>query len=78
MRCAKFGQGTNSYFIWMPVLAVKSLDSSTSALAGSQAAQHKRQLLLLGLRAEAHQRGRRERARRDRRLGLLGVILVSC
>src|SRR5262245_60351317 len=40
MRCAKFGQGTNSYFIWMPVLAVKSLDSSTSALAGSQAAQH--------------------------------------
>src|SRR5574341_2559754 len=40
MRCAKFGQGTNSYFIWMPVLAVKSFDSSTSALAGSQAAQH--------------------------------------
>src|SRR4029434_9884123 len=40
MRCAKFGQGTNSYFIWMPVLAVKSLDNSTSALAGSQAAQH--------------------------------------
>src|SRR6185369_3854818 len=40
MRCAKFGQGTNSYFIAMPVLAVKSFDSSTSALAGSQAAQH--------------------------------------
>ena len=40
MRCAKFGQGTNSYFIWMPVWAVKSFDSSTSALAGSQAAQH--------------------------------------
>src|SRR5208282_5887203 len=30
---------TNSNFIWMPVLAVKSLDSSTKALAGSQAAQ---------------------------------------
>ena len=40
MRCAKFGQGTNSYFIWMPVCAVKSFESSTSALAGSQAAQH--------------------------------------
>ena len=40
MRWAKFGQGTNSYFICTPVLAVKSLDNSTSALAGSQAAQH--------------------------------------
>jgi hypothetical protein len=40
MRCAKFGQGTNSYFICTPVWAVKSFDSSTSALAGSQAAQH--------------------------------------
>ena len=40
MRCAKFGHGTNSYFIWMPVCAVKSFDSSTRALAGSQAAQH--------------------------------------
>src|SRR4051794_10084498 len=40
MRSAKFGQGTNSNFMAMPVLAVKSFDSSTSALAGSQAAQH--------------------------------------
>ena len=40
MRCAKFGHGTNSYFICTPVWAVKSFDSSTSALAGSQAAQH--------------------------------------
>ena len=39
IRSAKFGQGTNSNFIWTPVLAVKSLDSSTRALAGSQAAQ---------------------------------------
>src|SRR4030095_16193563 len=38
-RSAKFGHGTNSNFIWMPVLAVKSLDNSTRALAGSQAAQ---------------------------------------
>ncbi len=41
MRSAKFGQGTNSNFIFTPVLAVKSLDSSTSAFAGSQAAQHR-------------------------------------
>ena len=38
-RSAKLVQGTNSNFIWMPVSAVKSLDSSASALAGSQAAQ---------------------------------------
>src|SRR5262245_36406373 len=41
MRSAKFGQGTNSNFMLILVWAVKSLDSSTSALAGSQAAQHK-------------------------------------
>ena len=41
MRSAKFGQGTNSNFIFTPLLAVKSFDSSTKALAGSQAAQHK-------------------------------------
>src|SRR5450432_463500 len=41
MRSAKFGQGTNSNFMLILVLAVKSLLSSTSALAGSQAAQHK-------------------------------------
>ena len=35
----KFGQGTNSKFIAMPLSAVKSLESSTSAFAGSQAAQ---------------------------------------
>jgi hypothetical protein len=40
MRSAKFGQGTNSNFIFTPVLAVKSFDSSTRAFAGSQAAQH--------------------------------------
>src|SRR6188768_2297198 len=39
MRSAKFGHGTNSNFIFTPLLAVKSFDSSTSALAGSQAAQ---------------------------------------
>src|SRR5258706_9525907 len=39
MRSAKFGQGTNSNFIAMPVLAVKSFESSTRALAGSHAAQ---------------------------------------
>src|SRR5262249_13757539 len=33
--------GTNSNFILMPDLAVKSLDSSTRALAGSQAAQQR-------------------------------------
>src|SRR5229473_1911735 len=41
MRSAKFGHGTNSNFMPTPLLAVKSFDSSTSALAGSQAAQHK-------------------------------------
>ena len=41
MRSAKFGQGTNSNFILMPVLVVKSFDNSTSAFAGSQAAQHR-------------------------------------
>jgi hypothetical protein len=40
MRSAKFGHGTNSNFMFTPVLAVKSLESSTRALAGSQAAQH--------------------------------------
>jgi hypothetical protein len=40
MRSAKFGQGTNSNFIFTPDFAVKSLLSSTRALAGSQAAQH--------------------------------------
>src|SRR5207237_10839722 len=40
-RSAKFGHGTKSNFMPMPVLAVKSFDSSTSALAGSQADQHK-------------------------------------
>src|SRR5260370_10575051 len=39
-RSAKLVQGTNSSFIWVPVLAVKSLESSTKAFAGSQAAQH--------------------------------------
>jgi hypothetical protein len=41
IRSAKFGQGTNSNFIWTPLFAVNSFDSSTSAFAGSQAAQHK-------------------------------------
>src|ERR1700682_1919712 len=41
MRSAKLGQGTNSNFIAMPVLAVKSLESSTNALAGSHAAQQR-------------------------------------
>jgi len=40
MRSAKLGQGTNSNFMATPVLVVKSFDSSTSALAGSHAAQH--------------------------------------
>src|SRR5215475_4525877 len=40
MRSAKFGHGTNSNFMLTLVCAVKSLLSSTSALAGSQAAQH--------------------------------------
>src|SRR5438105_4088292 len=40
-RSAKLVQGTNSNFIAMPVLAVKSLESSTSALAGSHAAQQR-------------------------------------
>ena len=35
------GQGTNSNFMVIPVCFSKSFDSSTSALAGSQAAQHK-------------------------------------
>src|SRR6478735_3883112 len=39
IRSAKFGQGTNSNFMLTLVLAVKSLLSSTSALAGSHAAQ---------------------------------------
>src|ERR1700681_984901 len=39
-RSAKLVQGTNSNFIWVPVFAVKSLDSSTKAFAGSHAAQH--------------------------------------
>ena len=41
---AKFGHGTNSKFTSIPVCAVKSLLSSTSALAGSQAA-HPRVIL---------------------------------
>src|SRR6187549_742294 len=41
MRSAKFGQGTNSNFMLTLDCAVKSLLSSTSALAGSQAAQHR-------------------------------------
>src|SRR3977135_422544 len=41
MRSAKFGHGTNSNFIWMPVLVVKSFESSTRALAGSHAAQQR-------------------------------------
>src|SRR5262245_13237642 len=40
MRSAKFGHGTNSYFMVTPVFASKSFDSSTRALAGSHAAQH--------------------------------------
>src|SRR5947209_2082659 len=40
MRSAKLVHGTNSNFIFTPLLAVKSLESSTSAFAGSQAAQH--------------------------------------
>src|SRR5260221_5011796 len=50
-RSAKFGQGTNSNFILTPDLAVKSLDNSTSALAGSQAAQQ-RVIVLLWASAE--------------------------
>ena len=41
MRSAKFGQGTNSNFMFTPDLAEKSLLNSTSALAGSHAAQHR-------------------------------------
>src|SRR6185295_10986800 len=40
MRSAKFGHGTNSNFMLTLVCAVKSLLSSTKALAGSHAAQH--------------------------------------
>src|SRR5271166_230034 len=40
-RAAKLVQGTNSNFISIPLSLVKSLLSSTSALAGSQAAQHR-------------------------------------
>ncbi len=40
MRSAMFGHGTNSKFILMPDCASKSLLSSTSAFAGSHAAQH--------------------------------------
>src|SRR2546428_11472488 len=40
-RSAKLVQGTDSNFIPMPVLAVKSLDSSTRAFAGSHAAQQR-------------------------------------
>ena len=40
MRSAKFGHGTNSNFMLTLVWAVKSLLSSTSAFAGSHAAQH--------------------------------------
>src|SRR5258708_21607695 len=46
MRSAKLGHGTNSNFIAMPVLAVKSLESSTNALAGSHAAQQSVSCLL--------------------------------
>src|SRR5581483_12322119 len=40
-RSAKCSHGTNSNVMAMPVLAVKSFDSSARALAGSQAAQHR-------------------------------------
>jgi hypothetical protein len=53
MRSAKFGQGTNSNFIWIPVFAVKSFDSSTSALAGSHAAQHSVIVLVCACAADA-------------------------
>src|SRR5437762_11280473 len=52
-RSAKFGHGTNSNFIWMPVLVVKSLDSSTRALAGSHAAQQRVSDLVCACAAEA-------------------------
>src|SRR5262245_11096215 len=39
IRSAKFGHGTNSNFICVPDAAVNSFESSTSAFAGSQAAQ---------------------------------------
>ena len=41
MRSAKLGQGTNSKLMVWPDFSSKSLDSSTSALAGSQAAQQR-------------------------------------
>ncbi len=41
MRSAKLGHGTNSNFMPVPLFAVKSFDSSTSAFAGSHAAQHR-------------------------------------
>src|SRR5713101_1915964 len=40
-RSAKLVQGTTSNFISVPVFAVKPLDSSTSAFAGSHAAQQR-------------------------------------
>src|ERR1700716_4042702 len=40
-RSAKLVQGTNSNFIAIPVLVVKSLESSTSAFAGSHTAQQR-------------------------------------
>ena len=40
IRSAKFGHGTNSKLILWPDWASKSFESSTSALAGSHAAQH--------------------------------------
>jgi hypothetical protein len=41
IRSAKLGQGTNSKFILVPDWASKSFESSTSAFAGSQAAQQR-------------------------------------
>src|ERR1700676_2116516 len=53
MRSAKFGHGTNSNFIWMPVFVVKSFDSSTRALAGSHAAQQSVIVLVCACAADA-------------------------
>ncbi len=47
MRSAKFGHGTNSNFIWMPVFVVKSFDNSTKRVGRIPCGPAKRDRLRL-------------------------------
>src|SRR3982751_4634495 len=76
MRSAKFVQGTNSNFIFTPLFAVKSFESSTSAFAGSQAAQHK-VMVLSCASAAPHDTARATAAARDATRGSVFIFMID-